>query len=61
VALGRYHQRTLNLEKLSLEQQRRMNATGEEAIALIKETYNNHENLNEAEFIRELLKLAFQA
>lgn len=61
VALSRYHQREIQLQARSAEDQRRMNATGEEAIALIKETFNNHESLTETDFINELLRLAFQA
>lgn len=61
VALWWYHKREVQLEQLSLEQQRRMMATWEEAITLIKETYQNHENLTETEFIQELLRLSFQA
>lgn len=61
VALAWYHQRDIQLQELSEEQQRRMMATGEEAITLIKDTYHNHEHLTETEFIQELLRLSFQA
>ena len=61
VALTWYHEREVQMQKLSERQHQRMTATGEDAIKLIKETFNNHESLNETEFITELIRLAFQA